>query len=77
MREGSKKTRVCGARCHNAKRAKCGCWCGGLFHGAAGQEAREAFREVVTNDPKGEYPDDMLFVAGLKAARAVGQGQAA
>jgi hypothetical protein len=39
------KTRVCGARCHHAKRAKCMCWCGGLFHGAAGADARDTFAE--------------------------------
>ena len=38
------KTRVCGKRCHAAKCAKCRCWCGGLFHGAAGDLARESFR---------------------------------
>jgi hypothetical protein len=36
-------TRVCGGTCHNAKRSKCRCWCGGVFHGAAGAEARGAF----------------------------------
>lgn len=37
------KTRVWGGTCHNAKRPKCRCWCGGVFHGSAGQSAREAF----------------------------------
>ena len=36
-------TKVCGGTCHNAKRAKCKCWCGGLFHGAAGELARQTF----------------------------------
>ncbi len=40
------KTRVCGKRCHTAKCAKCRCWCGGLFHGAGGQAAREEFCKV-------------------------------
>lgn len=39
------KVRVCGATCHKAKRPKCRCWCGGLFHGAGGQEARDAFAQ--------------------------------
>lgn len=37
------KTRVCGATCHTAKGGTCRYWCGGVFHGAAGQVAREAF----------------------------------
>jgi len=37
------KTRVCGGTCHNAKGAKCRCWCGGVFHGSAGKENRDAF----------------------------------
>jgi len=31
---GGKKGR-CDARCHNAKRPKCKCCCGGHYHGAA------------------------------------------
>lgn len=31
---GGKKGR-CDARCHNAKRTKCKCCCGGLAHGSA------------------------------------------
>ena len=43
--------RVCGKTCHAAKRAKCRCWCGGLFHGAAGKEARDAFaREFAVDE---------------------------
>ena len=40
------KVRVCGATCHRAKCAKCRCWCGGVFHGKAGDAARQAFREA-------------------------------
>lgn len=38
--------RTCGETCHNAKRPKCACWCGGLFHGAAGIVAREVFTQT-------------------------------
>jgi hypothetical protein len=38
-----KKTRVCGKTCHHAKGAVCRCWCHGLFHGSAGDAAREEF----------------------------------
>ena len=37
------KTRICGKRCHNAKSPKCRCWCGGTFHGTAGEAARATF----------------------------------
>jgi hypothetical protein len=37
------KTRVCGKTCHKARREKCRCWCGGIFHGGRGAPAREAF----------------------------------
>ena len=37
------KIRRCDSRCHNAKGAKCKCWCGGTFHGTAGNENRETF----------------------------------
>lgn len=39
----SSRHRRCDKRCHAAKRRRCGCWCGGLFHGAAGESARVAF----------------------------------
>lgn len=35
--------RVCGGTCHKAKGATCRCWCGGVFHGSGGQDARDAF----------------------------------
>lgn len=38
------KVRVCASACHAARSAVCACWCGGLFHGARGLDAREAFR---------------------------------
>lgn len=38
--------RTCDTRCHNAKRAACVCWCGGVFHGGAAEPARQAFRET-------------------------------
>ena len=41
-----KPTRVCGKRCHHAKCAKCKCWCGGLFHGTGGANARESFAKA-------------------------------
>jgi hypothetical protein len=38
--------RVCGKPCHNAKHAKCVCWCCGMFHGKPGEDARDAFAEA-------------------------------
>jgi hypothetical protein len=40
------RPRLCGATCHNARGAKCRCWCGGLFHGPGGEENRAAFRSA-------------------------------
>lgn len=37
------KTRVCGGTCHKAKKPNCRCWCGGVFHGSAGELARVEF----------------------------------
>ena len=71
----NKGTRVCGKRCHHARRPACRCWCGGLFHGAAGESARDEFRQafnvdaVPTTDTKFReltgQPD--LFGEGLAA----------
>lgn len=32
---GGQKRRQCNARCHNARKPKCTCICGGRYHGAA------------------------------------------
>lgn len=74
MGEG-KRARVCGGRCHGAKRAKCACWCGGLFHGKAGEAAREAFRQVMGDVPKREADGQdpgVLFPAAMQAALNAG-----
>lgn len=42
------RTRRCDSRCHNAKGARCKCWCVGAFHGAAGLTNREALWNGVT-----------------------------
>ena len=42
------KVRHCDKRCHNAKRPRCRCWCGGAFHGSAGAANRAALQEGVT-----------------------------
>ncbi len=40
------KVRRCDKRCHNARRPRCRCWCGGFFHGSAGT----ANRAVLSGD---------------------------
>ena len=40
------KSRTCGASCHNAQKPACVCWCAGMFHGAEGAAARDAFAEA-------------------------------
>ena len=73
------KHRRCDARCHNAARAACSCWCGGLFHGAAGARARAAFvasygAEIPAQSPQLTEPllhwhqVESSFVAALEAA---------
>ena len=42
------KVRRCDSRCHNAKRPRCRCWCGGFFHGSGGAANREALVQAVT-----------------------------
>lgn len=75
------KHRRCDKRCHDAKRVRCGCWCGGLFHGAAGEAAREAFVAAYGASIPAESPElaepllhwpavGSSFMAALDAARA-------
>jgi hypothetical protein len=45
-----KGVRTCGATCHHARSAKCRCWCGGLFHGAAGEGLRNSFRAAMNTE---------------------------
>ena len=42
------KVRRCDKRCHNARRPRCRCWCGGFFHGSAGTANREALAHGVS-----------------------------
>lgn len=41
------RVRVCGDRCHNAKRPRCRCWCGGFFHGSGGAANRDALAQGI------------------------------
>lgn len=66
------ESRKCGARCHNAKHPKCSCWCGGLFHGAAGQRARDVFVETFGEPiPADGQPVEDLFHSGERFMRAL------
>lgn len=73
MSEYTNSVRVCGMRCHFAKRSKCVCWCGGLFHGESGQAARTVFRDAFGEEPKGEKastnPLHDRWVSALDKAR--------
>ena len=69
------KSRSCGPRCHNAKSPPCACWCGGLFHGAEGKSAREAFVLEYGGDEVPAHEDEgSLFwdraIAAAREARA-------
>jgi len=55
------KVRRCDSRCHNARRPRCRCWCGGFFHGkdGAGAVNREALAQAV-------LPEELLKQRGFK-----------
>ncbi len=55
------KVRRCDKRCHNAKRPRCQCWCGGFFHGkdGAGAANRDALAQTV-------LPEELLKQHGFK-----------
>jgi hypothetical protein len=83
-REGLKgKVRVCDGKCHNAKKPDCDCWCGGMFHGARGSAARDAFKQAWGGEiPREGEPQQLDFGgaerwhAAVAAARAAaGQGE--
>jgi hypothetical protein len=42
------RIRRCDNRCHQARRPKCRCFCGGAFHGAAGAANRQALQDGAT-----------------------------
>lgn len=43
------RIRTCSSRCHNAKKPRCRCWCGGHYHGSQGAGNREALVQAVTD----------------------------
>jgi len=59
--------RTCGKPCHKAKHPKCVCWCGGIFHGEAGADARDAFVEAF-GDKLNEDPEQKPLM-GLERLR--------
>lgn len=63
--------RVCGATCHKARRAKCRCWCGGLFHGSQGGAARTAFADDFGTPPRDERTGERWDRALTRAREAV------
>jgi len=77
----SSKHRRCDKRCHAAQRVRCGCWCGGLFHGERGAAAREAFVQAYGAPIPAESPElaepllhwhgvGSTFMTAMDAARA-------
>jgi hypothetical protein len=62
------RLRRCDSRCHDAKGTKCGCWCGGFYHGTAGA----GNRADLTNGTK-----DILYQPGFKQGETVYLGQIA
>jgi hypothetical protein len=64
------KTRTCGPRCHNAKEPQCDCWCSGLFHGAAGAAARDAFAAAFGEVPMAIDEGNLFWDRAIQAAIA-------
>jgi hypothetical protein len=69
------KVRVCGQTCHTARRPRCLCWCGGVFHGAHGVEAREAFRREFKVDDVPTTEAAFLDTSGQLEFWSQGRGQ--
>lgn len=73
--------RRCDQRCHAARCVRCSCWCGGLFHGAAGAAARAVFVAAYGGPIPAESPElaepllhwyrETEFVRALEQAREV------
>ena len=58
------RVRTCGSRCHNAKGARCRCWCGGFFHGSAGAANREALVNAVNEAEQARLLEQHGFKQG-------------
>ena len=43
------RIRRCNSRCHNARKPRCRCWCGGTFHGKDGAANRVALAHGLVN----------------------------
>jgi hypothetical protein len=52
------KIRTCDKRCHDAKKPECDCWCGGKFHGARGEAARQEFRDRYGREIEHLHPEE-------------------
>lgn len=46
----SEGTRRCDGTCHNAKKPKCACICGGRYHGAGGMAQEMLTKDWLGND---------------------------
>lgn len=73
------EVRRCDGRCHNATKAHCDCWCGGLFHGGAGAAARQAFAETFGGEipPEGEESRQLELDGATRWRAAITAAKAA
>jgi hypothetical protein len=63
------EVRRCDSRCHDAAHPQCECWCGGLFHGKAGEAARQAFAKEFGRDvPALPFETDEQPTLGVETA---------
>lgn len=68
LESDSESRRICGLSCHHARRAKCNCWCDGLFHGKQGAAARKVFIKAFGFIPA-QPRDSSAFHAALQLAK--------
>jgi hypothetical protein len=62
--------RSCDARCHKARGPACSCWCGGVFHGAGGESARDAFVKEFGAEPADEKTFEKITDPDLWGTKA-------
>lgn len=61
-----KRIRRCDSRCHKAKGSRCGCACGGRYHGVAGTVNRETLHQA-PDDQRHQILEEQGFRPGEAA----------
>ena len=66
--------RRCDKRCHNARKSRCRCWCGGFFHSSAGAANRQALQSGMAHllEEHGFKEGETVYVEQNKLPLEVG-----